>query len=598
MNSRLIDQPTIGFDVPKISQQPATPITSPGTGLNAFASPTFSAPSTSSPFKTIGPALGGLLGLYLANRDSTNNASTANAGNANTAPVKNNVAIPPKASNTASNIAKATISAASNNYSHPQNGTDSMGNLWKNGEVVQIPSAGLIKISGVWYDSNGNVVDYSITGQETPTGPNLYDSNGNLLDPETNSVATVPPPNATVPPSTPNDIYTHAINTEAQNQPPQYQTDNSTSVSNPSYDNSPSVPVDSTDMSSVIDYYPSYDSSNTYDSSYDTYAKNGGAITMMKKGGLAHFANGGSVYETTNGDYVDSNGQHVFLTTDGDYVDSNGNIVASNNNTDVVNSNPATTMQPTTNNVIDPNLLEQLSKYLPQSVMDMLNSAVNNPIKTALGVGTGAAIGNILSNMTQSSGGVNQGVDMSKVGYIAPHTTTFGMGPARYVGYDQYGTSSGPDIYADTDLYKNLGTPKKILSGGLSAIQGKANGGPVHFTYGQPVDPMMVMQGMRDGGTPEALGHPEVASRMDFRQGSYVHGPGDGQSDDIPAMLADGEYVFDADTVAALGNGSSKAGAEALDKMRESIRAHKRSAPINKIPPPAKSPLAYLKGNK
>jgi hypothetical protein len=78
--------------------------------------------------------------------------------------------------------------------------------------------------------------------------------------------------------------------------------------------------------------------------------------------------------------------------------------------------------------------------------------------------------------------------------------------------------------------------------------------------------------------------------------GHFVQGAGDGQSDDIPAMLADGEYVFDADTVAALGNGSSKAGALQLDKMRKAIRKHKRSASHDKIPPKAKSPLEYLKG--
>jgi hypothetical protein len=82
------------------------------------------------------------------------------------------------------------------------------------------------------------------------------------------------------------------------------------------------------------------------------------------------------------------------------------------------------------------------------------------------------------------------------------------------------------------------------------------------------------------------------------KTGNYVRGAGDGQSDSIPAMLADGEYVFDADTVAALGNGSNKAGALVLDKMRESIREHKRSAPVGKIPPKAKSPLSYLKGIK
>ena len=80
------------------------------------------------------------------------------------------------------------------------------------------------------------------------------------------------------------------------------------------------------------------------------------------------------------------------------------------------------------------------------------------------------------------------------------------------------------------------------------------------------------------------------------KTGHYVEGRGDGQSDEIPAMLADGEYVFDADTVAALGNGSNKAGAKVLDQMRQNIRDHKRSAPNSKIPPKAKSPLAYMKG--
>jgi hypothetical protein len=82
--------------------------------------------------------------------------------------------------------------------------------------------------------------------------------------------------------------------------------------------------------------------------------------------------------------------------------------------------------------------------------------------------------------------------------------------------------------------------------------------------------------------------------RIDFRHGSAVNGPGDGQSDDIPAMLADGEYVFDAESVAALGNGSTKAGSEALDKMRLAIRKHKRSGPLDSIPPKSKSPLEYL----
>jgi len=80
-----------------------------------------------------------------------------------------------------------------------------------------------------------------------------------------------------------------------------------------------------------------------------------------------------------------------------------------------------------------------------------------------------------------------------------------------------------------------------------------------------------------------------------MKRGFAVNGPGTGQSDDIPTMLADGEYVLDSDVVAALGDGSSKAGAEILDKFRQEIRSHKRSAPTDRIPPKAKNPLAYLK---
>ena len=82
------------------------------------------------------------------------------------------------------------------------------------------------------------------------------------------------------------------------------------------------------------------------------------------------------------------------------------------------------------------------------------------------------------------------------------------------------------------------------------------------------------------------------------RMQGHIQGEGDGQSDNIAAQLSDGEYVIDASTVSALGNGSTKAGVAALDQMREAIRKHNRSAPINKIPPKAKKPMDYLKRGK
>jgi hypothetical protein len=76
-----------------------------------------------------------------------------------------------------------------------------------------------------------------------------------------------------------------------------------------------------------------------------------------------------------------------------------------------------------------------------------------------------------------------------------------------------------------------------------------------------------------------------------------AQGTGSGRDDTINAKLSDGEYVIDAETVALLGNGSTKAGAMALDQMREQIRQQKGKALAKgKFSPDAKSPLAYMKG--
>jgi len=113
-----------------------------------------------------------------------------------------------------------------------------------------------------------------------------------------------------------------------------------------------------------------------------------------------------------------------------------------------------------------------------------------------------------------------------------------------------------------------------LMNSGLKLLSGQKAGGAQHEEHGE---------------------HGEhVPEFITGATGHYVKGKGDGQSDDIPAMLADGEYVFDADTVAALGNGSSDAGAKLLDHFRESLREHKRSAASDKIPPKA-SPLVYMK---
>ena len=100
-----------------------------------------------------------------------------------------------------------------------------------------------------------------------------------------------------------------------------------------------------------------------------------------------------------------------------------------------------------------------------------------------------------------------------------------------------------------------------------------------YYQYGTPP------KGMSAGGA------------MNMVRSYSVGGGADGRSDDVDAVLSDGEYVFDAETVALLGNGSSEAGANRLEQMREQIRRQKgRNLAQGKISEDAKSPLSYLKG--
>jgi hypothetical protein len=131
----------------------------------------------------------------------------------------------------------------------------------------------------------------------------------------------------------------------------------------------------------------------------------------------------------------------------------------------------------------------------------------------------------------------------------------------------------------------------------IDDILGLKGEGERTYAQGGYVQPLMAEGGMAlpllaaKGGLPTMH-----KGREDFRDGKHVAGKGDGQSDDIPAMLADGEFVFPADVVSALGNGSTKAGTDKLYEMMHSIRDRARSKGRKDLPPPAlKSPLDYLK---
>lgn len=229
----------------------------------------------------------------------------------------------------------------------------------------------------------------------------------------------------------------------------------------------------------------------------------------------------------------------------------------------------------------------------------------------------------------------NENSNITAPNTMAPNPDVYGMSSMSSLG-NVYGMN--PSQNGQTPMYANGGGVSYFASGGDSSTESDTSSdwenllkelgqsgpsvskqigmlrlGKMGSEYSSVIPQLanlLKARGMKlaEGGQPEDLQHPNYDGSPVFRTGGlqglggkYVEGKGDGTSDDISAMLANGEYVFSADVVSALGNGSNKAGADRLGEMVESIRSRARSSAPNKLPPDAKSPLEYLKpsrGNK
>jgi hypothetical protein len=173
--------------------------------------------------------------------------------------------------------------------------------------------------------------------------------------------------------------------------------------------------------------------------------------------------------------------------------------------------------------------------------------------------------------------------------------------PAALLGASAFaGGSSKP---ADVNAAQNSGPADLNLTRRLEAVplnRQRAGMGLIdYYTYGQR--PEAVYYGANSlpatatASAPVEQESPTIKAAMGGPLSRYVGGPGTGRSDSIDAKLSDGEYVIDAETVALLGDGSSKAGAKRLDQFRANIRKQKgRELAKGKFSPDAKRPEQYL----
>jgi len=176
-------------------------------------------------------------------------------------------------------------------------------------------------------------------------------------------------------------------------------------------------------------------------------------------------------------------------------------------------------------------------------------------------------------NITGSTSWTPRKAEQTEVGsaeYIPFKLPTY-QTPANSIGSPQV-----PQPYNMADMYTNLQPPRFAAQGGMMETQGAFPANPLTMQSNpamamgaQPLPmntpgvPMNVPMGFANGGMPP-VGIASLAAGGYPPRTGQISGPGTETSDDIPAMLSDGEFVMTAKAVKGAGGGSRRAGAKKM----------------------------------
>ena len=129
------------------------------------------------------------------------------------------------------------------------------------------------------------------------------------------------------------------------------------------------------------------------------------------------------------------------------------------------------------------------------------------------------------------------------------------------LGYTRPTTPQNPVVQTDFSSAIPVGQPGKVVPmGATMSPGGVAQPYNVAGLYGVP---LIYPVGRARGG--------EMAMTHFPRRNGPISGPGTGTSDDIPAMLSDGEFVFTAKAVRNAGGGSRRKGAARMYKLMKKL---------------------------
>ena len=206
-----------------------------------------------------------------------------------------------------------------------------------------------------------------------------------------------------------------------------------------------------------------------------------------------------------------------------------------------------------------------------------------------------AAGGGGLGSIIQ--GAIGGGFSASPFGQAA-NALGLGGGGGGFMGNTQSPRSTGPSQFMNSS-YAGKGNPMASIGEGIKGAAGFLDSNPLITSMALQLlkkDPVSTPDSVRNqlmyGHNPDIVGRmaPDIKRRMAqggivqaYNMGGYVEGPGTATSDSIPAQiyqggqpvreaaLSDGEFVVNARTVKALGDGDRDAGAARLYRMQQEM---------------------------
>ena len=175
----------------------------------------------------------------------------------------------------------------------------------------------------------------------------------------------------------------------------------------------------------------------------------------------------------------------------------------------------------------------------------------------------------------------------------------------RFPGYENYEINpAGQFVGTRTTTRAPTLADYQAANPGFDRIEQGADGRYYGFrnatttTEGLPVTTVTGGPALAEGGE---VDDDMVRHLIEYRKGGGHMGPGQvkgigsGQEDKIPAWLSDGEYVWSAQDVADLGDGSTDEGVRRLDRMRKMVRQQAGRKDVKKIAKPQRGIEDMLK---